>query len=102
MAVSQETLTILGVGIALAGIIFTSNQQLDERIDRLDARIDRLEVRLDRVEIRLAALEKETARIGGLLEGRDIGSLSLPSRRAPGEADGARVEPSSPPATLPG
>ena len=33
MAVSQETLTIIGVGIALAGIIFVSNGQIGDRID---------------------------------------------------------------------
>ena len=55
MAVSQETFTIIGVGIALAGIIFASNGRLGDRIDR--------------VESRLAAVEKETARTGGLLEG---------------------------------
>ena len=55
MAVSQETFTIIGVGIALAGIIFASNGRLGDRIDR--------------VETRLAAVEKETARTGGLLEG---------------------------------
>ena len=95
MAVSRETLAILGVGIALAGMIFASNGQINDRIDRL-------ETRLDRVEVRLAAVEKETARIGGLLEGRDISDLPLPSRRSPEETEGARLEPSSSPATLPG
>ena len=104
MAVSQETLAILGVGIALAGIIFTSNGQLGDRIDRLESRIDRLETRIDRLDVRLAAVERETARIIGLLEGRDITGLPLPSHGAPAEADGAgaSVEPLLPRTSLPG
>lgn len=102
MAVSQETLAILGVGIALAGIIFASNGQLGDRIDGLDTRLDRLENRIDRMDIRLAAVERETARIIGLLEGRDITGLPLPSYRAPAEADGAGVKPLLPRTSLPG
>ena len=116
MAVSQETLTILGVGIALAGIIFASNGQISDRIDRLDARLDRLEtrigrletrmdrleIRVDRLDVRLAAVEKETARIIGFLEGSDITGLPLPSHGAPAEADGAGVEPLLPRTSLSG
>ena len=71
MAVSQETFTIIGVGIALAGIIFASNGRLGDRIDRL--------------ETRLAAVEEETARNGGLLEG--LGLTTRIPRLTPG-ADG--------------
>ena len=95
MAVSQETLAILSVGIALAGIIFASNGQLGDRIDRLENRIDRM-------DIRLAALERETARIIGLLEGRDITGLPLPSHGAPAATDGAGMKPLLPRISLPG
>ena len=102
MAVSRETLTILGVGIALAGIIFAGNGQLGDRIERLESRIDRLEDRIDRMDIRLAAVERETARIIGLLEGRDVTGIPLPSHGAPAESDGAGVEPLLPRTRLPG
>ena len=95
MAVSQETLTIIGVGIALAGIIFASSGQLGDRIDRLENRIDRMDVRL-------AAVEGETARIIGLLEGRDVTGLPLPSHGTPGKADGDGVEALLPRTSLPG
>lgn len=102
MAASQETLTIVGVGIALGGIIFAGNGQLGKRIERLDARIDRMENRIDRLDVRLAAVEKETARIIGLLEGIGIAGYSIPSHRAPAEVDGAGAAPLLPHSSLPG
>ena len=59
--------TILLVGLALAGLI--RNGQM------------RLESRLTAVEGRLVTVEKETARIGGLLEG-----LGLVGRTKPPES----------------
>ena len=60
--------TILLVGLALAGLI--RNSQV------------RLENRLVAVESRLLEVEKETARVGGLLEG-----LGLVGRTQPPEGD---------------
>ena len=102
MAVSQETLTIFGVGIALAGIIFASNGQLGDRIGRLEGSIDRLEGRIDRLDARLAVVERETGRIIGLLEGIGMTEYPLPSHRAPAEIDGASVESVLPSPSLPG
>ena len=48
---SPELIAILAGWISVAGLVL------------------RLSGRIDRVEARLAAVEKETARIGGLLEG---------------------------------
>ena len=48
---SPELIAILAGWIPVAGLVL------------------RLSARIDRVEARLAAVEKETARIGGLLEG---------------------------------
>ena len=59
---SPELIAILAGWISLAGLVL------------------RLSGRLDRVEARLAAVEKETARIGGLLEG-----LGLTGRMQPAE-----------------
>ena len=102
MAVSQETLAILGVGIALAGIIFTSNGQLSARIDRLESRMDRLETRMDRLDVRLAAVEREAARIIGFLEGSDTTGHSPSPLRSPAEGEGVGVEPLPPRTSLPG
>lgn len=58
-SMSPELIAILAGWISVAGLVL------------------RLSGRIDRVETRLAAVEKETARIGGLLEG-----LGLPGRMA--------------------
>ena len=50
-AMSPELIAILAGWISVAGLVL------------------RLSGRIDRVEARFAAVEKETARIGGLLEG---------------------------------
>ena len=60
---SPELIAILAGWISLAGLVL------------------RLGGRIDRVEARLAAVEKETARIGGLLEG-----LRFTGRAQPGES----------------
>ena len=54
-------IAILGGWISLAGLVL------------------RLGSRIDRMEARLAAVEKETARIGGLLEGLDLTGRAQPS-----------------------
>ena len=61
---SPELIAILAGWISLAGLVLL-----------------RLSGRIDRVEARLAAVEKETARIGGLLEG-----LGFTGRAQPGES----------------
>ena len=77
---TPEIWTILGVGVALAGLIFSGlrglRADLNERMDRLDGRIDRLEARMDKFEGELGELRKDQARLDnrmarleGLLEG---------------------------------
>ena len=56
--------TILLVGLALAGLMRNG--------------LVRLESRLGAVEGRLVAVEKETARIGGLLEGLGLAGRTKP------------------------
>ena len=63
---SVEMMTILGVGIALAGLIQTRLNRLE---DRFEARMDRMEERLTAVEQAIAELRERMARIEGLLEG---------------------------------
>ena len=70
--------TILLVGLALAGLIRNGQMRLESRLTAVEGRI---ESRLTAVEGRLVTVEKETARIGGLLEG-----LGLVDRTKPPES----------------
>ena len=59
---SGEIIAIVAVGVALAGVILTSNRGLRQDIRRLDERITGLEARIGELRERMAHLE-------GLLEG---------------------------------
>ena len=59
---SGEIIAIVAVGVALAGVILTSNRGLRQDIRRLDERISGLEARIGELRERMAHLE-------GLLEG---------------------------------
>ena len=63
--------TILLVGLALAGLMRNGLIRLESRLTAVEGRL----------ESRLLAVEKETARIGGLLEG-----LGLVGRTKPPES----------------
>lgn len=69
LAMSQELIAIIGIGIALAGLQLTGLRSLHGRIDRLEGRMDRLEARIDRIEARLSHLEQRMSHLEGLLEG---------------------------------
>ena len=73
---SAELIGILGVGIALAGVILSGLRGLGSRMDRLDARMDKLETRL-------AAVEHGQAKLEGLLEGL---REAIAGRRVSGDA----------------
>ncbi len=65
--------TMIGVGIALAGLILASNRQLIGHIKRVESRIERVESnlteRIERVESSLNGLRERMAHLEGLLEG---------------------------------
>ncbi len=63
--------TILLVGLALAGLMRNGQMRLESRLTAVEGRL----------ESRLLAVEKETARIGGLLKG-----LGLVGRTKPPES----------------
>ena len=67
---SQETLAVIGATIALAGLILRQGSRIDKRFEQ--------------IEERLASVEKETSRIGGLLEGLGLSGRmkSAPSGNA--------------------
>ena len=54
MVMSQESITILGVGVALAGLILVQGNNVNQRIDHLVAELADVRERLARVETRLA------------------------------------------------
>ena len=73
--------TILLVGIALAGVMHNGQMRLESRLTAVEGRLEsRLTAVEGRLESRLLAVEKETARLGGLLEG-----LGLVGRTKPPE-----------------
>ena len=65
---SPELIAILGVGIALAGILLKGQQSLGARIDEvnrnLSARMDRIEARMDRIEARMDGIEGQLRELG--------------------------------------
>ena len=63
---TPEVLSIIGVGIVLAGIILSGQCSLRADCHALRAEIERL---LERVEERLSAVERGQAKFEGLLEG---------------------------------
>ena len=66
---SAELIGILGVGVALAGLLLSGQRGLGSRMDRLDARMDKLEVRITALEHGQAELRERMARLEGLLDG---------------------------------
>ena len=67
---TPEVLSIIGVGIVLAGIILTGQRNLraELRADYHTLRAE-MERRFERVEERLSALQRGQARLDGLLDG---------------------------------
>ena len=73
---SAELIAILGVGIALAGVILTGLRGLGSRMDKLEAR-------LAAVEQGQAELRERMAKLEGLLEGL---REAISGRRVPTDA----------------
>ena len=70
---SGEILAILAVGVALAGVILTSNRGLRQDMARMESRLDKrisgLESRFDAMEKQFGELRERMAHLEGLLEG---------------------------------
>ena len=71
---SAEFWTIVGVGMALAGLqwrMYASlNANLNGRMNRIEAHMDRIETRLDRIEADLTSVKERLSRIEGWIAGR--------------------------------
>ncbi len=77
---TPEVLSIIGVGIVLAGIILNGQrnlraeierrfEQVERRFDQVDRRFEQVDRRFEHVEGRITALDRGQARLEGLLEG---------------------------------
>lgn len=68
---TPDTITILAVGVALAGLMWQMQRSLradfNTRMDRMEARMDRMEARMDRIDVRLTELGDRVSRIEGML-----------------------------------
>ena len=103
-----EVITIIAVGIGLAGLILNGqknaredmkdfkaqvNERLDEanaslhkemnaRFDQMDGRLDQMDGRLEKLEVRMGTMERQQAKLEGLLEGlREVISGRAPASR---------------------
>ena len=69
---TPELIAILGVGIALAGLILQGHRSLGARIDgvgnSLGGRMSRLEDRLDRIEAELREIRDRLSRLEGKMD----------------------------------
>ena len=70
---SGEMITIVAVGVALAGVILTATRGLRQDMARLESRVDgsikALESRFDGLERQFGELRERMAHLEGLLEG---------------------------------
>ena len=63
---TPEMYTIVGVGIALAGLILAGNRRSDLRLGHLETSV---EARFERLEASVGELRERMAHLEGLLEG---------------------------------
>ena len=95
-----EMITIIAVGVGLAGLILNGqknireqiDQRLDligQRLDLMDGRLDQMDVRFgqmdarfEKLEMRMGTMERQQAKLEGLLEGlREAISGRAPTNR---------------------
>ncbi len=82
-----EMITIIAVGVGLAGLILNGQknirEQIDQRLDligqrldlmdgrlgQMDVRFDQVDARFEKLEMRMGTMERQQAKLEGLLEG---------------------------------
>ncbi len=69
---TPDTIAIITVWVALAGLMVLMFQMTYKRLDSLEQRCVRIEQRFDAFETRFSVLEQRQARLGGA-NGRDTG-----------------------------
>ena len=77
-----EMITIIAVGVGLAGLILNGQKNVREDIKSLEARLDRMDARFEKLETRMGTMERQQAKLEGLLEGlREAISGRAPTSR---------------------
>ena len=99
-----EVITIIAVGIGLAGLILNGQKnaredtkslearlregmnarfdQMDGRLNQMDGRLDQMGARFEKLEVRMGTMERQQAKLEGLLEGlREAISGRAPASR---------------------
>ena len=99
-----EMITIVAVGVGLAGLILNGQKnaredtkslearlreemnarfdQMDARLDQMDTRLDQMDARFEKLEARMGTMERQQAKLEGLLEGlREAISGRAPASR---------------------
>jgi len=73
---SGEIGAVIGVGLALAGLVWRLHVQTDRRLDRMEARFDRMEARLGALAGEIAAIKERLTAVettlGLLIKGLHI------------------------------
>ena len=83
MDISSELVAILGVGVALAGLMLAGQQRTDKRMDRHEDRLIAVENRLTAVETGQARMEGKL----GFLENYILGRNAAPDGPAEAPAE---------------
>ena len=77
-----EMITIVAVGVGLASLILNGQKNVREDIKSLEARFDRIDARFEKLEVRMGTMERQQAKLEGLLEGlREAISGRAPASR---------------------
>ena len=83
-----EMITIIAVGVAIAGLILNGQKNASENTkasearlrEEMNARFDKMDVRFERLEARMGTMERQQAKLEGLLEGlREVISGRAPT-----------------------
>ena len=77
-----EMITIIAVGVGLAGLILNGQKNIREDMKSLREDMKSLDARLEKLDARIGVLERQQAKLEGLLEGlREAISGRAPTNR---------------------
>ena len=81
-----EMITIIAVGVGLAGLILNGQKNIREELRdfkvQVNERLDKMDARFERLEARMGTMERQQAKLEGLLEGlREAISGRAPTSR---------------------
>ena len=77
-----EMITIIAVGVGLAGLILNGQKNIREDMKSLREDMKSLDARFEKLELRMGTMERQQAKLEGLLEGlREAISGRAPTNR---------------------